>query len=781
MTGTRAAEADLTYNDRRQAVETAIEQRMQSLTGQSYVWVCVVDMTDTWAVYRTSGDATWQVEYSISDGGVTVGEPVEVRKVTSYEQVGAPILASESAAVPAVDHLVGRVLETKSNDAAGNRIFRVRIIAYGDSKNRRRYPEAVMRQAASLYEGAKAFDHHRTDEELATSTVQGLCGTFRNVEATAGGLDADLVVLASSTHVAESLDQSLANQADGLDPLVGLSHDVLATFKPVTDANGERLMEATQIVSVLSADVVADPAAGGQPTRALAGGIPIPTPPTKETTVPDAPVATPAAPGGTDPAAPTPASEATQPTPTPAPAPAPADRASETFGKGSLLARIAIDNVLSDVADAGLRSKLTESVVELLPDRFSEANLVSAAKQVRDLAARFEVAGLKPSVPDVKVVQEATDKKGARLQASFDGDFAAGYRSLKEAYADITGYRHALDTEDLARSILESSLGFHSDQRDGTRRASESADTSTWAFILGDAITRRMVKEYNRGDLQKWRKAVSSIVPVLDFRTQRIDRLGGYGVLPTVAQGAPYQPLTTPGNEEASYALGKKGGTEDLTMETIANDDMRLVVQIPQKLGRAAARSIYRDVLDIIIANATCTYDSTALFAAGHANTAALTLSQANLSAIRKKMRTQQAFGDAYDDLEVTPKFLWVPPSLEELAFELCTSAVAVGVNAGTAAGANISNLPNLHQGLEPVVVDYWEQTSSSAWFVQADPADVPTIEVGYFSGRQEPELFVQDSETVGSKFDRDAITWKIRFIYGLTTLDHRGFQRGNS
>src|SRR5204863_7570385 len=108
---------------------------------------------------------------------------------------------------------------------------------------------------------------------------------------------------------------------------------------------------------------------------------------------------------------------------------------------------------------------------------------------------------------------------------------------------------------------------------------------SSWNLVLGDSITRRLIAEYNQPSLQNWKSIVSSVVPINDFRTQRVDRIGGYANLPAVNQGAPYQPLTSPTNEEVTYAITKRGGTEDITLEMIANDDVRSISKIPQKLG----------------------------------------------------------------------------------------------------------------------------------------------------------------------------------------------------
>jgi len=54
---------------------------------------------------------------------------------------------------------------------------------------------------------------------------------------------------------------------------------------------------------------------------------------------------------------------------------------------------------------------------------------------------------------------------------------------------------------------------------------------------------------------------------------------------------------------------------------------------------------------------------------------------------------------------------------------------------------------------------------------------DVPTIEIGFLNGREEPELFVQDEPTNGSMFSNDKITYKVRHIYGGAVLDYRGLQ----
>jgi hypothetical protein len=690
----------------------------------------------------------------------------------------------EASATEAVVSEAGRVIEAKGNTSDGGRVFGVRIIKFGDSRNGRRYTPGVMREAVKLYEGAKAYDHHRTDEELRTSTLTGLIGSYRNVEAREDGLYGDLHLLPGATHAAEALNASIAAQAEGRPPLVGISHDVRAHFRTVT-AGGRRLQEATQIVDVQSADVVANPSAGGLAVRAVAGG----TEEEHEEEETDVAVTTESVLDALKDATPEQLGavglqRASEATPAGPPTRAvEADRATEaeTFAKGSVLGAFAVKEKLAAV---GLTAA-AEAITGALPDRFTEADIDAQIKATKDLLAAVERPGLTPTRFGEGVTSDERDKKIKRLDATFAQDFQNGYHSFKEAYLDWTGAAPRMFDADINRQILRESFGDGYESRSGTR-ATESMTSATWNTVLGDSVTRRLVAFYNTPDLMDWKQLVSSMPPVNDFRTQRIERIGGYGILPTVAQGAPYQPLTSPGNEEVTYAISKRGGTEDVTMEMIANDDLRSISRIPTLLALAAKRTIFDFVFEMIrpstgtgplgTAGNPTIYDSVALYASGHANTTTTALSQSAVSASRNKMRQQAGYGDTQNILSAIPKFLLVPPTLEELAFQICTSAVAV-----PATPAGPSDTPNLHKNLDYIVIDYWDAISATQWALIADPNLIPTIEVGFYQGQQDPQLFTQSDPSVGSMFNSDRFTWKIRHIYSGAVLDYRGMQRGNS
>jgi hypothetical protein len=820
-----AVVASGSFDDIRTMVQDAICDQIEMASGIEPDGLYVYDIGAGWAVYRAGWDADLQmVEYTLAaDGTVTIGAPIEVYKVTTYVtdneaaepsemdsaplQGGAGTNTASTTSTHGVDGAVmndgvfaetvrheGRLLASMGTDTTGGRVFEVHIIRYGDSKNGRRYPADVMRKAAHMYEGAKAYDHHRTDQEINTGTTVGIIGHYRNVEATDTGIKGELHLLPSATHTAELLDQTLANQAAGLPPLVGISHDVMTQWKPITVGN-RQFREVTAIIGVNSADVVSDPAAGGAATRMVAG-IGDPTTPTiKEinVTLKQLLDLLRAAESAKRPALlaehahliesfgftiadfarevesvhTAPLAASTTPT-------RDTEAAAPKYAKASLTGRSLVKTAIDD---AGIDGRLAESVTADLPEQFTEAELVAEVARAKRL---LEASTLAPTVKNggiqsnVSVRFDSLDKKKAALDAFFAQDWRNGYTSFKEAYIDITGANpRSVLGEDFNRQILRESAGdttFYD-----SMRSTESVVSSTWSNILGDSVTRHMVAEYSREEFNDWQQIVT-MFPINDFRTQRVDRLGDYAVLPTVNQGAPYQPLVTPGNEEATYAPAKRGGTEDLTLETIANDDIRVISRIPQRLGIAAAETIFKFVMDFFIAPITTTYDSTATFAAGHGNTDGNVLNDTNLSLGWAKMLKQTALNGSTSFLPVQPKFLLIPPDLRQMGLVLCQSAVAVPSGI-----AGASNIPNVNQGLIPIIVPYWTATSTTGWFLVADPSRTPGIEIGMYQGKAEPDLFVQSDQTIGSMFDADKLTFKIRHIYGGTVVDHRGLYRGNS
>ncbi|WP_114100003.1 hypothetical protein [Thalassospira profundimaris] len=342
----------------------------------------------------------------------------------------------------------------------------------------------------------------------------------------------------------------------------------------------------------------------------------------------------------------------------------------------------------------------------------------------------------------VQILESRDEKVSKMLDAFFDPSDRSVI-SIRECYLDITGDR------------TFSGILRNCDQA----RLRESLGSQSFGDVLGDSISRRLVAEYNNPSVYDVWQNLVSIVPVNDFRAQERTRFGGYGDLPKVLESNPYTSLSSPTDEKATYSVEKRGGTEDLTLEMITNDDVGAVQRIPTKLVRSAKRTLSKFVLDFL-KNNPVVYDGVTLFHATHNNLGTSALDAASVAAGRLAIKSQPE-KDSGEKIGIGPRFLWVPDELEEEAVNLFRR--------------NTEQDKTFIQSLSLDVIPVWYWTDVNDWCLSTDTNDVPVIELGFLGGTEEPEIFVQDSPTSGSMFTHDKVTYKIRHIYGGTALDYRG------
>ena len=417
---------------------------------------------------------------------------------------------------------------------------------------------------------------------------------------------------------------------------------------------------------------------------------------------------------------------------------------------------------------------------------FESAQLEDAIKQEREYLAALSGTG-RVEVPgqDVQLRESERDRLGLAMfgffmnedQKDSAGKIVPRFRSFRKAAAEVFRDPDVTPNEILAESYryIPPSLKEKLDKKDPRKlRLLESMDTTSWGQIFGDNANKALIRAYAQSPLQAWRLIVSDITGPENFMTQHRMIVGGYGTLPTVAEGGTYQPLTSPTDDENTYAVVKRGGTEDITEEMIAGDQVGAIRRIPMNMGRAAVYTLYQAVYNTLSLNTATCYDGLVLFSGAgvHLNLGTVALSSAELSVVRAAMRTQTNYGATETLGEINkPILLIVPNELEALAMRLSTSDTHV-----FAIGAETATTPNPHKGIAVHVVDHW--TDATDWFVAADPKNVPMLEVGFYQGREDPELWVQDEPTVGSRFSADKITTKIRHIWGIMIEDYRGLYR---
>jgi hypothetical protein len=643
----------------------------------------------------------------------------------------------------------------------------VTIIRPGVSLKRTKWSMPVLEEAASLYEGIQVGVNDRGDHEEDSGVKRVIVGLIKNVKAFAEGLKGTLDL----SKAPEELRMALVKAYKNGTPM-GLSHVVHARHVESIGEDGKPIKDVQKILRPEFVDLVLRPSAGGSLDVLVAGLSDEPKKEKEESPVGD-PVAvtTAAAPAAATVTAPVAAAAAVV-----TPTVDPAEFAKLTEALNKLQSQSELDRSQRILTESLVASGLPEGIQEVLKSRykdktFTESVLTEDIETFRKLLDTFGAKAGGSARTNATITANEYDAYSDRMTESLF--HTQTVRNDKGEIIDLK-----LLPERLGRDASPKKYYVEMTGDDGMTgryqaggRLTESIASTTFASAMGDSITRALLANYRQLNLDSWRQFVR-INRVTDFRTQRRDRLGGYANFPTVAQGASYNPMTSPTDQEATYVPTKRGGTEDLTMEAIANDDLNALREIPRRMARAAAQTLHEFVYDFLRTGfaGSVSYDANPLFHAAHGNLAVTALSLPSLIAARMLMLKQTDMTNA-KRLGIRPRFLIAPIDLEEIAYQLTTSERVLGSN---------FNDPNFARqfGLTPIIVEYWSDTND--WFLVADPADAPTIEVGFFNGQEEPEMFVQDMPTVGNVFSNDKITYKLRHIYGAALLDHRAFTGNN-
>ena len=312
-----------------------------------------------------------------------------------------------------------------------------------------------------------------------------------------------------------------------------------------------------------------------------------------------------------------------------------------------------------------------------------------------------------------------------------------------------------LARESLQREGLQANFG---DNMELARQAINS--TSTFPAIMANLANKSVMVGFNEAETtyQIWAGKGSN----RDFKEAARVALSEAGNLELVPEGGQFQQDFL-GEASARTKVATYGKLFSLTRQAIINDDLGLFSKIATKYGSAAKRLVNKMVYAQLTGNVKM-QDNTALFDTKHGNVAG-TGEALSVKAIAKAitaMRRQKGItGDA--TLNITPKYLVVPPELEMTAYQIVNSTAAVdGVNSGVV---------NPYKGRFVVVADA-ELTDPDAWYLVADATQHDTIEVTYLNGVETPRLETRQG------FEVDGIEYKVAFDCGVSALDFRGLYK---
>lgn len=727
----------------RDLLQGAVRKRL-NLTGDEDWYPYIHALFDDFVVIEAKDGKLMKYSYTVDGTDITLGEPVEV--VKTFE----PADGDASSVTEAVDP------DSVFIEAAEGS-WRIRVIQSGLSGNRNYYSDDVLREAAPMFDGVRVFVKS-DDEHLAGKgkDFRNLIGNLSDISFVegktpdTGEVQGTLTLIEPEGDLAVKLREAWKR---GLSGLFGFSIDAKAKATQ-TRHQGVTVREAKKFTQILSVDLIVEPGAGGGvidlieaqqenkvmdrdqiiallEARGLLKGKNVDEMSDDQLTE----IFTEAFESGVA---------------------ATGDDANAETGNNDAQMREAVRIVeaRAEMRDRVNRSNLPQAAKDRViakfkdEEKFTEAEVDDAITSESEYLAAFTESGTVQGLGEggrIQIGETRFEKTEQMLEAFFDPENKDHRHasSFKECYIAMTGDSRV--------------TGMVRDA--DTARMTEALDASSFSDVLGNSITRRMLADYNSpSQYDIWRIA-ANVVSINDFRTQERTRFGGYGDVPVVAESGDYTALTSPTDEKASYAAAKRGGTEKVTLEMIKNDDVGAIRRIPMKMSRASKRTLSKFVLDFFRTNPAI-YDGVTLFHASHGNLGTAALDAASVAAGRLAMKAQQEL-DSDEPLGIGPKTLWVPDGLEETAVDLFRR--------------NTENDKNFVQSLSLDVVPVWYWTDPNDWVMTADKNDVPTLELGFMDGQEEPELFVQDSPSVGSMFTNDETTYKLRHIYGGAPTDFRG------
>ncbi len=292
-----------------------------------------------------------------------------------------------------------------------------------------------------------------------------------------------------------------------------------------------------------------------------------------------------------------------------------------------------------------------------------------------------------------------------------------------------------------------------------------SLSTDDFSNIFRDASNKALLRAYQEYPAT-WRPWVN-VGSASDFKTIYGISLSNAPDLKQVNEHGEYEYASLSDAQE-SYAVYKYGRLISLSWEMIINDDLRAFARYPQLMGSAARRKEADIVYNLLTSNPTMNDGNSLFDDTNHSNhdDSGANVNSTQLDSGRAKMRKQT--GLQGETLDLRPAFLLVPVAQETDAEVLLRS------RGSTEDSKNEGVVNPWYNRLSPIAEPRLDDNSTDAWYLVADPSQIDTIEVAYLDGYEQP--MIDEQET----FTSDAITWKVRHVFGAGVMDWRGFYKND-
>jgi len=260
-----------------------------------------------------------------------------------------------------------------------------------------------------------------------------------------------------------------------------------------------------------------------------------------------------------------------------------------------------------------------------------------------------------------------------------------------------------------------------------------------------------------------WRN-ICAVRNVSDFRAVTSYRLIGKDQYERVAPGGELKHGSL-GEETYSNQADTYGLLLSVDRRDIINDDLGAITTVPRKLGRGSGLKINDVFWGVFLNNG-------AFFKTANKNYISGAATALSIDALTTGEVTfmDQVDGDG-KPIGIMPAVLLVPTALSAMATQLQKSLEVRDTTASTK-----YPVANPHQGKFRSEVSRYLSNSSytgnsaKAWFLLADPADLPVIEVAFLNGQESPTI-----ETAEADFNVLGVQMRGYHDFGVALQDPKG------
>jgi hypothetical protein len=283
------------------------------------------------------------------------------------------------------------------------------------------------------------------------------------------------------------------------------------------------------------------------------------------------------------------------------------------------------------------------------------------------------------------------------------------------------------------------------------------ATTSDFPLAIEATLGNTLRPAYARprGGIEKVARAVT----VPNFDARKLVEFSEAPKLEKVNEAGEFKQGSFAEHGAPLYEVSTFGRIVNISRQVIVGDKLGFIDQIGTKFGNEAADFKLRSMVNMLVASAglgPVMADGKTLFHVDHGNLAGsgAAISETTLSAARLALRRQKdEFGDP---IQVTPKYLIVPPEQETKAEK----------ELATIAATTTSDVNAFAKALELIVEP--RLTNTNRWYIVAE--DVPGLEWATLEGTPQPELRSEAGFVV------DGVRTRVRLDFGAGFTDWRGW-----